>query len=213
MYKGPKKNDTNGRKLTPQEAWNNLISDAYESSPINLKEYLRLLSSCDNVPRKEKPFRNFSSNSLKLRGTSGEATITAIWKYLSNFRTNKQNQGESERIQTKVEPEQQQCSHDSFNHSTVREKPLTEKKYGNIEAKKKDLTKTITKAMKKALKKAPNKALKVKELRSVLNAILSEKNEAFEKKHLKKAMKDAISSNKDIFRWSDDTTKSVQLVE
>lgn len=211
VYKGPKKNDTKGRKLTPQEIWNGIISDACDIAPPNLKEHFQLLSSYDNVPRKEKPFRNFSSNSLKLRGASGEATITLIWKHLNNVRSKQQKATGSTKKQ------EESNSQPVEENAHVVEKAMPEVSVSDDregcqgESAKKGLKKTVTKAMKKVLKKAPNKALKIKELRKAVKAKMTELNENFDKEELKKVMKEAIESE-GYLQWTDEKYKSVKLV-
>mmetsp|Transcript_14846 Transcript_14846/g.22252 ORF Transcript_14846/g.22252 Transcript_14846/m.22252 type:complete len:212 (+) Transcript_14846:19-654(+) len=89
VYKGPKKNETKGRKLTPQESWMEIINDSFEKCPPAATSYLETLSSYDNVPRKEKAFRNFAANSLNLRGAHGDAIVSSIWSHLSSVREEK----------------------------------------------------------------------------------------------------------------------------
>jgi hypothetical protein len=59
------------------------------------------MSTLDNVPRKEKPFYNFTANSLNLRGKSGEATVSEIWKYLNEKRGKAKS--ESPKLSMKVD--------------------------------------------------------------------------------------------------------------
>jgi hypothetical protein len=63
-----------------------LITSSIETAPTQLKSPIRAMSTLDNVPRKEKPFYNFTANSLNLRGKSGEVTVSEIWKYLNDRR-------------------------------------------------------------------------------------------------------------------------------
>ena len=84
--RAPKKNG----KVPPQQMWMNLIADAINTAPGHLKHHLHAMASLDNVPRKEKAFRNFTSNSLNLRGKSGEATVSEIWIFLSDLREEQQ---------------------------------------------------------------------------------------------------------------------------
>lgn len=215
IYKGPKKNDTKGRKMTPQETWNAVISDACETAPPNLKEYMQLLSSYDNVPRKEKPFRNFSANSLKLRGASGEATITSIWTHLNSIRSEHQKNAESSTKQeeSKPQPLVEQSDVVAEKIPTSKVTVSEEKNGGNVESAKKGLKKTVAKSMKKVLKKAPNKALKIKELRKAIQSKMTELNEHFDKEELKKLMKEAIDASDGNFEWTDKKYKSVRLLE
>jgi LYAR-type C2HC zinc finger len=79
----PKKNG----KVPPQQLWMDLIKSSIESAPTHLKSHIHTMSMLDNVPRKEKPFYNFTSNSLNLRGKNGEATVSQIWTHLKDIRT------------------------------------------------------------------------------------------------------------------------------
>jgi len=87
--RAPKKK--NG-KVPPQQLWMDLIADAIDTAPAHLKHHLRDMATLDNVPRKEKPFRNFTSNSLNLRGKNGDATVSEIWSYLKEIREKQQQQ-------------------------------------------------------------------------------------------------------------------------
>lgn len=73
----------------------------------------------DNIPRKEKQFRNFASNSLHLRhGPEGKKTLDAIWGYLNEQReTLKKQRAETEKkakeqkeLQKKKQQEKQKQS-------------------------------------------------------------------------------------------------------
>lgn len=80
--RAPKKNG----KVPPQQLWMELITSSIDTAPNHLKSHIEAMSALDNVPRKEKPFYNFTANSLNLRGKSGEATVSEIWKYLNDKR-------------------------------------------------------------------------------------------------------------------------------
>mmetsp|Transcript_8547 Transcript_8547/g.12590 ORF Transcript_8547/g.12590 Transcript_8547/m.12590 type:complete len:265 (-) Transcript_8547:57-851(-) len=193
IYKGPRKNDTKGRKLTPQESWMEIINESLTSScPPSLSSHLQNLSSLDNVPRKEKAFRNFASNSLGLRGQSGDAAITSIWKHLISAR--------QEKLKAKEEQEkaQKEAKENSTPTKTDKEEDTSSSTTKNSNEQKieksKSKKKSAVKAMKKALKKAPSKQLKVKELRKLVKAQI----EAKDKDELKNLMADVIATEKSI---------------
>ena len=193
-----------------------MISDACETAPPNLKEYMQLLSSYDNVPRKEKPFRNFSANSLKLRGASGEATITSIWTHLNSIRSEHQKTAHSSQKQeesSKPQPLEEKSDVIAEKIPTPELKVSEERNRGNIEPVKKGLKKTVAKSMKKVLKKAPNKALKIKELRKAIQSKMTELNEHFDKEELKRLMREAIDASDGNFQWTDEKYKSVRLLK
>jgi LYAR-type C2HC zinc finger len=69
-------------KVTPQQHWMNAIASAVDSAPAHLRNYVLTMSQLDNVPRKEKQFRNFTANSLNLRGNQRDAIVSDIWNLL-----------------------------------------------------------------------------------------------------------------------------------
>ena len=82
--RAPKKNG----KVPPQQLWMDLIAASIPMAPTHLLSYIRTMSSLDNVPRKEKPFYNFTANSLNLKNKHGSGIVSEIWKYLSDCRRN-----------------------------------------------------------------------------------------------------------------------------
>jgi hypothetical protein len=62
-----------------------LIEASANDAPPGLKDHLVHLASLGNVPRKEKQFRNFTANSLNLRGRQ-ESVVSDVWKHLSALR-------------------------------------------------------------------------------------------------------------------------------
>lgn len=82
--RAPKKNG----KVPPQQLWMELIVASIPMAPTHLQSYIRTMSTLDNVPRKEKPFYNFTANSLNLKNKHGSGIVSEIWKYLSDCRRN-----------------------------------------------------------------------------------------------------------------------------
>ena len=118
--RAPKKNG----KVPPQQLWMDLIADAIDTAPAHLKHHLRDMASLDNVPRKEKPFRNFTSNSLNLRGKNGDATVSEIWSYLKEIREKQQQRKEpqvSESNTTTTRPAEKQKEIIPANNNASRE--------------------------------------------------------------------------------------------
>lgn len=185
VYKGPKKNDTKGRKLTPQEVWMEIINEALSSCPPALTSYLESLSTYDNVPRKEKAFRNFASNSLRLRGGNSASIVDSIWNHLNSIRQEKIKAKEEEK---KAEEEKKK------DNETCIPVPTTPKanKTG------KETKKAVKKAMKKALKKAPTGKLKMKDLRKLVSEKLEAKGEKIDKKDFKLTIKEVIEGETEI---------------
>ena len=69
-------------KVPPQQLWMDLISECINDAPAHLKNYLQTMSSLGNVPRKEKPFRNFAANSLNLQKPQHAPVVGEIWTFL-----------------------------------------------------------------------------------------------------------------------------------
>ena len=99
IYRGARKLDESGtghrtygqqggknNKLSPQEAWQQIIRVAAEKAPASMKSYMEQLEMLENVPRKLKPFRNFADQVFKLKGPSGVTIKDEIWKLLEKSR-------------------------------------------------------------------------------------------------------------------------------
>jgi cell growth-regulating nucleolar protein len=178
VYKGNKKN----AKKNPQEAWTDLIAEAAKSAPLALKSYMQRLAELDNVPRKEKPFRNWAANSLNLRGQ--HALVTAsLWKYLSEV------WGREQAERKKAEEEEKRLRDERSEKQRLEAEGKTEintNETTSLKAPDVDIeltSKLVRKAMKKVLKKAPKRSMKIKVLRSALEDALGIK------KHLQKKLK------------------------
>mmetsp|Transcript_3439 Transcript_3439/g.3873 ORF Transcript_3439/g.3873 Transcript_3439/m.3873 type:complete len:252 (+) Transcript_3439:98-853(+) len=147
------------KKRNPQEDWMLLIENCASHAPSHLRHYISTMSSLDNIPRKEKQFVNFASNSLQLRG-SNKKIVDEIWNFLKQERekciAEKQKQAqqvvkEKEEVVVVVSDTIQDASTD-YDKSTS----------SIIDVKK------VNKITKKTLKKAPNKSMLMKELRKLV---------------------------------------------
>ena len=85
------------KKQSPQEAWMDLLESSVESAPNSIQSHLRrMVTTLDNIPRKEKQFRNFAMNSLNLgRGSQATQVVDAIWKHLSQQREKQKQEREA----------------------------------------------------------------------------------------------------------------------
>jgi hypothetical protein len=85
------------KKQSPQEAWMDLLQASVESAPTSIQSHLqRMVTTLDNIPRKEKQFRNFAMNSLNLgRGTHASQIVDTIWKHLSQQRERQKQEREA----------------------------------------------------------------------------------------------------------------------
>ena len=159
-------------KATPQQQWMNLIECSTETAPAHLKEYLQIMAGLDNVPRKEKQFRNFTTNSLNLRGKrNSEKVVTDIWSYLKGLR---QKQLEERATAEAKENESSSKEGDLLEHLPKEPVPSSKEEVRSqsdgkrAETKKSFDRKTVKKAMKKVLKKAKDNTLSLKLLRKAV---------------------------------------------
>lgn len=167
VYKGNKKS----AKINPQEAWMELIAEASETAPSALQSYMRRLSELDNVPRKEKPFRNWAANSLNLRG---QQTLIAgnLWTFLSELREKEQLE------RKKAGEEDEMLSPDLVEKRRLDEKSPTENEMvetvseQTVDNNTLCTPKTVRKTMKKILKKAPKRSMKIKALRNAVQGAI-----------------------------------------
>jgi len=131
-----------------------LIENCASHAPSHLRHYISTMSSLDNIPRKEKQFVNFASNSLQLRG-SNKKIVDEIWNFLKQERekciAEKQKQAQQVKEKVVVSDTIQDASTD-YDKSTS----------SIIDVKK------VNKITKKTLKKAPNKSMRMKELRKLV---------------------------------------------
>jgi cell growth-regulating nucleolar protein len=154
------------KKRNPQQEWTDLVEACVDTAPGHLKSYMRTMAGLDNIPRKEKQFRNFTANSLSLRG-SNESIVGEIWNVLKTEREKRQKEREKQQKEQKERDEKAKEVREIDTAKKLEEKssagePSAQSGEVNLDPK------TVHKAMKKALKKAPNKSMKLKELRKLL---------------------------------------------
>lgn len=162
------------------------MTSCAENAPGPLKGHMRTMAGLDNIPRKEKQFRNFTANSLNLRGKNGDTIVGEIWNVLKQERERRQAEKEAQQKadeeQSRKEEEKRTEEQKSRGDHEAIEKPSNDKS-SIVDVKK------VKKAMKKELKKAPNRSMKLKELRKLLGEKLGLPKAA--KKQLKKLLEDA----------------------
>lgn len=180
--RAPKKNG----KVPPQQLWMSLIADSVHQAPRQLKHYLLTMATLDNVPRKEKPFRNFTANSLNLRGKSGETTVSEIWNYLKDLREKQQQNTQQSAslarpkmtssrqsaLPPKEIPANAEDSSSVEKNDQALEENMTTKKQAHEKSKSKRNKKAVKKAMKNVLKNATDQTLTLKLLRKEVRKIL-----------------------------------------
>lgn len=153
------------KKRNPQESWMELIASASSTAPTFLQPYMKRLAGLDNVPRKPKQFRNFTANSLNLRGKQATDIVDGLWNNLTTLRNEEQVARKQQEEDEKQRKEQQAESAKESSEAQVPTEPQMESsKVSNGSTTKITATK-VRKAMKRVLKKAPNKTMKVKDLR------------------------------------------------
>lgn len=210
IYRGNRKLDASGTghrnqqqkltKTTPQDEWNRVICMAAETSPPSLKLYTEQLTMLENVPRKEKQFRNFTVNSLRLRGPSGEKIKSDLWGLLVKMREeNKQRKAECVKINKEKKPTSQKdefpdSSEKSISRAISDDEPSCNRN-GKSSALELPSEKVVTRAMKKALKKLPNRQLKFKYLRKEVQEILSYRASEGGKKKWKRLLVKCVDSS------------------
>lgn len=176
-------------KVSPQQAWMDLITDSVESAPPTLRHYMTIMVNLDNVPRKEKQFRNFTANSLGLRGKSNADSIVAeIWKYLKGLKEAQMKARAESSPQPTPKTEEAAGSVDtskatdtanddssvisSSDDEKKEEPPKAQVTKQHVSDGTKADAKSVKKAMKKVLKKTKGSYLSVKDLRKAVRVHL-----------------------------------------
>ncbi|GKY94617.1 hypothetical protein MPSEU_000427200 [Mayamaea pseudoterrestris] len=175
--------ETKGRvnkhtKITPQQQWMDLLSSSVHSCPLHLKQYFQTMASLDNVPRKEKQFRNFAQNSLHLNARESDKLLTEIWMYL--IKVKEQQRDAKQAIQDKEhllnaktkETAIQNEDLETFTNSNLSDGdatlgsilPVTDQQHASGIL----TSETVKKAMKSALKESKDNSLTLKKLRKTL---------------------------------------------
>lgn len=139
-----------------------------------------MLATLDNVPRKPKQFRNFTANSLNLRGRQATDIVDAMWNHLSMLRdkeqeTKKKEEDEQKRIQEEREREEERKRSGTEKTSKAQGSSENDEKKSMDRNGAKDSnisSKKVKKAMKKVLKKAPGRSMKLKALRKAVQTYL-----------------------------------------
>lgn len=218
----PEARATKKQNVTPQQAWMDLIVAAIDIAPTpQIQSYLRSMSTLDNVPRKEKAFYNFTSNSLNLRGPRGQATVAEIWMYLKSTREQQQSSTKSDPIATKQESGRNQttglsaCNNAETDTSAEKDAamisavdlvvndgkeraPFFSTASSKTPSTRKDGAvdkQTVKKAMKSFLKKAVNRSLSIKRLRRAVR----EKIGSIDQSRLKQLVKENLDEKQTRF--------------
>jgi len=181
-------------KKNPQDEWNKMIEKSISSAPESLRSMFTQLFQLGNAPRKEKQFRNFTSNSLKIRDFK---IVDQMWSHLVKFRDDERAKREREVNEKKVDDisgkehkgkEMDTNTKHSLDVDTSKSNvERSESTTCNLDCRK------IKKVMKRTLKKVRDNKLKFKDLRRVVREKI-----AFEgsREDLKKICLDQIERDK-----------------
>jgi hypothetical protein len=184
------------------------------SCPPHLRSHMQTMAGLDNIPRKEKQFRNLASNSLGLRGSNGGRIVDEIWRCLKQERERRlavkeaqneggqkqqkqqQQRGTQEEETTTVAATQNEGKPTSSpakdaDHSSLA-MGIDSKPSGSTSTSSKADAKRVKSAAKKALKGAPNRTMKTKELRKLLGKELP----VLSKERLKELLAETTQSSK-----------------
>jgi hypothetical protein len=93
--KKPLSTYNNNKKRNPQQEWMDIVESCTATAHGHLRNYMQTMATLDNIPRKEKQFRNFTANSLNLRGKN-ELIVGELWKVLFEERQRRQEAKQKE---------------------------------------------------------------------------------------------------------------------
>ena len=141
-------------KRDPQQEWMDIVEACTSSAPSHLRDHMLTMSSLDNIPRNEKKFVNFASNSLGLRG-SNKRIVDEIWSYLRQERERRITEKEKNAL---IEKEKKEALEKSI-AATKSAENVTDVSID---------TKQVKKIARKALKKASNQSMAIKKLRKTI---------------------------------------------
>ena len=187
-------------KRNPQQEWMDIVETCASSAPSHLRDHMLTMSSLDNVPRKEKQFVNFASNSLHLRG-SNKTIVAEIWSHLKRERERRLKEKEEQNLlekkrkesneqQQKEQQQQQKVQGSSRPNNT----PEGKDSLGNCKSGTQDVTidtKMVKKITKKTLKNTRNQSMRTKQLRKIIKRDMSLPKSA--KKRLKAILLETAS--------------------
>ena len=145
------------------------------------------LAIFENVPRKEKQFRNFTVNSLKLKGSQAEKIKDDIWTLLIKVREESKIEQHSNKVENPVLPDRPSEPKPAISDTNDEQPKTLATQYPSEKA--------VTKAIKKVLKKAPNKQLKFKVLRKQVRQSFSLNVDESGKKKWNTLLRECVDAN------------------
>jgi hypothetical protein len=200
-YETKGKGKGSNKKKSPQEMWMDILAEAGPEAPAHLRHYMSDVSTRDNVPRKEKQFKNFVANSMKIP----KHTVQEIWDFLKQRKEEEQQRQtaakeqiqKAEKEQTKIEEVLTDGDAESVDSAeAVQADPAetTLKQSENAVDVKLPSPDEVKKAMKKILKKEKDNAMPLKSLRKAVCSKYGMEKKG--KKQMKKLLTDNLSAKK-----------------
>jgi hypothetical protein len=150
------------------------------------------LAILENVPRKEKQFRNFTVNSLKLKGPNAEMVKSELWILLMKVREERNTEQQSTVDVKKVVDPVPVPSTATETKTTIL--GSDEKQSTGVDTEYPS-EKAVTKVIKKMLKKASNKQLKFKALRKQVQSTFAFKTDESGKKKWEELLQNCVDAN------------------
>ena len=200
MFRGVRKGEAGPRKkMSAQEAWTLLIADGVGTAPPAIRPNLERLAMLDNVPRKEKQFRNFAANSLSMRRSEAEEMAGEIWKHLSQLREEQKKANEDGRKKQEAEAEAKASKAEAVKEEAKRGEGVEGSSSSSSSSESSEggdsrsESRRVSIAMTKLLKEAPRKKMKVSKLGKKVKKELLLKRK---KKEMKVLLKQIIAASK-----------------
>ena len=185
--------------MSAQEAWTLLIADGVGTAPPAIRPNLERLAMLDNVPRKEKQFRNFAANSLSMRRSEAEEMAGEIWKHLSQLREEQKKANEDGRKKQEAEAEAKASKAEAVKEEAKRGEGVEGSSSSSSSSESSEggdsrsESRRVSIAMTKLLKEAPRKKMKVSKLGKKVKKELLLKRK---KKEMKVLLKQIIAASK-----------------
>ena len=200
VFRGVRKGEAGPRKkMSAQEAWTLLIADGVGTAPPAIRPNLERLAMLDNVPRKEKQFRNFAANSLSMRRSEAEEMAGEIWKHLSQLREEQKKANEDGRKKQEAEAEAKASKAEAVKEEAKRGEGVEGSSSSSSSSESSEggdsrsESRRVSIAMTKLLKEAPRKKMKVSKLGKKVKKELLLKRK---KKEMKVLLKQIIAASK-----------------
>lgn len=125
--KKPLVTSNSNKKRNPQQEWMDIVETCTTIAPGHLRNYMQTMATLDNIPRKEKQFRNFTANSLNLRGKN-EKIVGELWKVLFDERQRRQDAKQKEEKVAQQQKEERNAANNAKEEEDEESSPKNHKK-------------------------------------------------------------------------------------